>query len=82
MSHLHLKKHNMQEILPYLQIIIAILLITVILLQQGGAAMGAAFGQGGDSFHNERRGSEKILFTSTVVLGVAFIVIALVTLFI
>ncbi len=65
----------MQEILPYIQIVISILLVTVILLQQGGAAMGAAFGQG-DSFHTERRGSERVLFIATVVLGVLFIAIA------
>ncbi len=70
----------MQEIFPYIQIFVAVLLITVILLQQGGAAMGAAFGQG-DSFHTERRGSEKTLFMSTVVLGITFVSLALLNLF-
>ncbi len=70
----------MKEILPYLQIITAILLITVILLQKGGAAMGSAFGQD-DSFHTERRGSEKILFFSTVALGAFFVALALLNLF-
>ncbi len=66
----------MKEILPFLQIIISVLLITVILLQQGGAAMGSAFGQG-DEFHSEKRGVEKNLHIMTIILGGAFIVLAL-----
>lgn len=69
----------MKEILPYLQIIVSIILVTVILLQQGGAAMGSAFGQG-EGFHTERRGSEKILFISTVVMAVVFISLAILNL--
>jgi len=67
----------MQEILPFLQILVAVLLVTVILLQQGGAAMGAAFGQGGEEFHSEKRGMEKNLYISTIVLGATFIGLAL-----
>ncbi len=70
----------MQEIFPYIQIIIAVLLVTVILLQQGGAAMGAAFGEG-ESFHTEKRGAEKTMFMATIVLGVVFIALAIITLF-
>ncbi len=60
--------------------LVAALLVAVILLQQGGAAMGSAFGQGGDSFHTERRGSERVLFFSTIFLGAIFIGLALVNL--
>ena len=67
----------MQEILPFLQILVAVLLVTVILLQQGGAAMGAAFGQGGEEFHSEKRGMEKNLYISTIVLGATFVGLAL-----
>ncbi len=70
----------MQEIFPYIQIIIAALLVTVILLQQGGAAMGAAFGEG-ESFHTEKRGAEKTLFMATVALGAIFIGLAIFNLF-
>jgi len=69
----------MKEILPYLQIIVSILLVACILLQKGGAAMGSAFGQGED-FHTERRGSDKTLFISTIVLGVLFVALALLNL--
>lgn len=67
------------QLLPYLQIAVAILLITVILLQQGKAAMGGSFGQSGE-FSSTRRGPEKHLFTSTIILGVLFIGLAILNL--
>ncbi len=72
--------YQFQQLLPYIQIIVAGLLITVILLQKGKAAMGSSFGQSGE-FSSTRRGPEKHLFTSTIVLGVVFILLALVNLF-
>lgn len=70
-----------QQILPYAQIIVAVLLITVILLQKGKAAMGSSFGQSGE-FSSTRRGPQKYLFNSTIVLGVLFIGLALINLLI
>jgi len=70
----------MKEILPFLQIIVSLLLITIILLQQGKAAMGSAFGQG-EGFHTERRGMERHLFTGTIILGVIFVSLAVLNLF-
>lgn len=64
------------SLLPYLQIGVAISLIIVILLQQRGSGLGEAFGSGGDEFHRSRRGVEKILFNSTIVLGTLFFVLA------
>ncbi len=57
--------------LPYIQIVLSVLLIVCVLLQQTGASMGGAFG--GDNFsagYHTRRGAEKTLFYSTMVLGV------------
>ena len=70
----------MKEIIPFLQIFISVLLIAAVLFQQGGAAMGSAFGQG-EGFHTEKRGSEKFLFQASIGLGVAFITIAILNLF-
>jgi protein translocase SecG subunit len=64
-------------ILPYIQVVLAVLLIACILLQQTGAALGGAFG--GDNFsagYHTRRGSEKVLFYASVVLGVLLAVSA------
>lgn len=56
--------------LPYIQIILSALLIVCVLLQQTGASMGGAFG--GDNFsagYHTRRGVEKKLFYSTIILA-------------
>ncbi len=70
----------METFLPFAQIAVSVLLVTVILLQKGGTAMGSAFGQG-EGFHTEKRGAEKTLFSSTIALGVVFIGLALINLF-
>ncbi len=70
---------QIEQLLPYAQIIVAVLLITVILLQQGKAAMGGSFGQSGE-FSSTRRGPQKHLFTLTIILGIFFIGLAIVNL--
>ncbi len=60
--------------IPYIQIVLSVLLIGGILLQQSEAGLGSAFG-GGDSFssgYHTKRGVEKILFISTIVIAVLF----------
>jgi protein translocase SecG subunit len=60
-------------ILPYIQIVLSVLLISCILLQQTGASLGGAFG--GDNFSaafHTRRGSEKVLFYASIILGILF----------
>ena len=64
---------TLHGLLPYIQIILSIALIVCVLLQQTGAALGGAFG--GDNFsaaYHTRRGSEKYLFYTTIVVGVLF----------
>ena len=66
------------SLLPYIQIAASILLISAILLQMNEASLGAAFG-GGDSFgggSRSRRGFEKVLFNTTIVLAIIFAVAA------
>lgn len=70
-------------ILPYIQAILAVLLIGSVLLQQTGATMGGAFG--GDNFtagYHTRRGLEKFLFNATIVLGILLAVSAFIALII
>jgi len=65
---------SISGILPYIQIILAVLLIGGILLQRSEAGLGGAFG-GGDGFSSgnyARRGAEKILFRITVALAILF----------
>ena len=71
----------LQGVLPYVQIVLAILLIGAILLQRTGASLGGAFGADNFSsgFHT-RRGLEKTLFNTTIALGVLLALSALVAL--
>lgn len=71
----------LSALLPYTQIIISLLLITAILLQQRGTGLGAAFGGEGGVYHT-KRGFERILFISTIVLSILFLISASITLFI
>lgn len=61
------------------QIVISILLVILILLQQRGTALGSAFGGGGEVY-STRRGIQKKLMYGTIVLVIAFIVLALLNL--
>lgn len=58
-------------LLKIIQIASGILIIVTILLQQRGAGLGSAFG-GEGGFYRTRRGIEKILLISTIVLAVIF----------
>ena len=66
------------KILPYAQIILSVILVSAILLQQSSAGLGGALG-GGDteSFHHTRRGFEKFLFYLSIVCGILFALLAL-----
>lgn len=69
--------------LPYIQIILSIVLIGLILLQQSDASTGAAFG--GDSLGSTghtRRGPEKVIFVTTIVVALLFVLSAFFALFV
>jgi len=73
---------TIQAILPYIQIVLAVILVAAILLQRTGAQIGGAFG-GSDNFssaYHTRRGFERTLFIITVVIAILFAVGALISL--
>ena len=70
---------GMKEYLPFAQIVVAIILIVLVLLQQGGSALGSAFGQS-EGFYGTRRGIQKKIFWGTVLFGFFFICFALLNL--
>ncbi len=72
---------NWQRILSITEITSAALLTVAILLQAKGAGLGAVFGGEGNVYRT-KRGAERVLFTSTIVLGVLFAGAALATLII
>ncbi len=71
------------KILPYLQIILSVILVSAIMLQQSGAGLGGALG-GDDtgSFHHTRRGFEKFLFYLSIVCAVLFALFSLLSIII
>lgn len=71
----------LSTLLPYIQIVVAILLVTAILLQQRGTGLGAAFG-GESGVYRTKRGFEKTLFLATIVFGILFVVLAILSLLI
>jgi len=68
----------MEKILSIIQIVIAVLLMISILLQHRGTSLGGAFGGEGNVYRS-RRGAEKFLFYSTIVLAVLFVGVAIAT---
>jgi protein translocase SecG subunit len=70
------------SILPYIQIVLAVVLLTAILLQRTGSQVGGAFG-GSDNFSSAfhtRRGFEKTLFIITIVVSILFAISSLLSL--
>lgn len=67
-------------VLNIAQITVAVLLILAVLLQQRGTGLGSAFG-GESNVFRSRRGPEKFLFISTIVLAILFGAIAILNLF-
>jgi protein translocase SecG subunit len=69
-------------ILPYIQIILAVFIIASILMQRSESNVGGAFG-GGDNWnaaYHTRRGFEKILFNSTIIFAILFVITSLLAL--
>lgn len=69
----------MKMALTFIQILVAILLITLILSQAKGAGLGSAWG-GSSEFYTTRRGMEKIIFVATIVLAALFLLLSIINL--
>ncbi len=61
----------MQTVLNIIQIVVSALLVATILLQQKGVGLGAAFG-GSSNVYSTKRGVDKVLFRTTIILAVLF----------
>lgn len=59
----------------------AVLLILVILVQQKGTGLGSTFG-GELAFYRTKRGAEKLLFYTTIILASLFILLSIASLII
>ncbi len=68
------------NILPFIQISLAILLVILVLVQQTDADAGGSFGGGAMAHFHTRRGGEKFIFYLTIIISILFIVSVLVDL--
>ncbi|MDO8536771.1 MAG: preprotein translocase subunit SecG [bacterium] len=59
-----------------IQIVIAIAIVVLILLQERSAGLSGIFGGESGGFYQTRRGLEKIIFYSTIVLAVVLVALA------
>jgi len=66
----------MQLAFSITQITLSILLIISILLQQRGTVLGGAVG-GAGRVYRSKRGIERVLYLSSIVLAILFVVVAL-----
>jgi len=71
----------MRNLLFGIQLAVSVFLIAVILIQQKGTGLGSSFG-GTGQIYRSKRGLEKGLFTTTIVLGALFVITALLNLII
>lgn len=70
------------QVLQWLQIALAVLMIAGILLQRSEEGLGSAFGGSGSGMIYAKRGLEKKLFIATIVLAILFIVSSILSLFV
>jgi preprotein translocase subunit SecG len=64
--------------LNLIQIVISVALIVLILIQSKGSGMGSLFGGGDSGVYTTRRGVEKTLFNLTVIVALAFFLVAII----
>ena len=63
-------------IFKVIQIIVALLLVGAILLQSRGVGLSSVFGGEGSSYHT-KRGFEKFIFITTIILAITFAALSL-----
>jgi preprotein translocase subunit SecG len=71
---------NIQMILQIAQLVTSVLLIVLVSIQGKGAGLSSTFG--GSALYSTRRGAEKVVFYSTIILGTLFASISLASLFV
>ncbi len=71
----------MKDFVLIFQILVAVGLLVSILLQAQGSGLGSTFGESGEQYRS-KRGVEKLLFRSTIVLAALFLVTSILNLLI
>lgn len=69
-----------KQFLALIQIILGILVIALIILQSKGTGIGSTFG-GDMGFYGTKRGAERLLFITTIVVSTLFMITLIVGIF-
>jgi protein translocase SecG subunit len=64
------------DVINVFQVMVALAIIGIVLLQAKGQGLGNIFGGGGETYRT-RRGVERVLFRTTIVLMAAFVVLSI-----
>ncbi|MBI3632004.1 MAG: preprotein translocase subunit SecG [Candidatus Vogelbacteria bacterium] len=71
------------KLLPWLQIVLSVVLVCLVLLQQSEAGLGAwSGGMSGANNFRSKRGAEKFIFLTTILISTLFILSAVAALFV
>jgi len=70
---------DLSNILKYVLLVVSILLVICIVLQNREGGIGTIFGGGGSGgeFYRSKRGIEKFLYISTIVLAIIFSILSM-----
>lgn len=69
----------MKNLIVFLQIAVSTAIIILILLQAKGVGLGRTWGGSGE-FYKSRRGVEKLVFNTTIILVVVFLITSVLSL--
>lgn len=72
----------MEKAINIIQIIISVFLVIMVLIQSKSGGLSDVFGGGGATIYKTKRGAEKFIFWSTIILSIAFLGLAFYRLFI
>ncbi len=64
------------DVVNVFQVLVALAVIGIVLLQAKGQGLGNIFGGGGETYRT-RRGVERVLFRSTIVLIITFVALSI-----
>lgn len=69
------------QVIPYVQMALAILVIALVLIQERTAGTSSLLGGTGEGMYQTRRGLERVIFASTIAATTAFGALALAQLY-
>lgn len=67
----------MKNLIPIVQIIVSVIIVTLILLQERSSGLSSLFGGEGSGIYQTRRGLERIIFGATIIFVILFVMLTI-----